>query len=167
MNLLEKSELEAQRARRVAALRELCQGEGVGDDVSQAQSAVAGALEIDPADVRRVLDEVDEVMPQDNQFLKAFFNAFYASDDGANLTGRRTSYLAKNPTISARTLMRYEAEGAELFVRQVELVEDFMRRQQEAESAEDAVRDLDIAALRERLDRLEARVAELEAKPAK
>lgn len=167
MNVLEKSELEAQRARRVAALRELCQGEGVdGNDEEAVVSRIADALELEKSQVRPMFSDLEDMMPNDNPFLGAFFNALFSHGDGQNLTARRQAYLTDNPSISARTLMRYEVEGAELFVRHVETVEDFRRRQQEAEAAEDAVRDLDIAVLRERLDKLEARVAELEAKPS-
>ena len=160
MDLMSKPEQDKLREERVAALRELCQGAGMDDSDPE---PLCRALNVSPDDLNELMDYVEQSLPDGNPFLDAFVNALQAQEGGPNLTQRRESYLKANGEISARTLMRYEQEGAAMFVRHVELAEEALRRERELQESEDASRDMDISVLRQRVTTLERQVEELTA----
>jgi hypothetical protein len=163
MGLIEKTEHDERRARRSEALREACRGAGIGyyDDAGDEalEKLMVAFGYADKGEFAALLDSTFEAAG-DNQFIAALGNAF-AYRDGMDLTRRRERYLTTNPGISARTLMRYEQEGIELLVRQIELAEETIQRQREFEESEDQARDMDLAALRQRVNDLEVVVRQL------
>lgn len=167
MTVIEKSGQEARRERCIAELRELCKGEGIdGETISSAPSdspemrRIFEYFEFDLKDAPRFIKLWMDSLPTDSVFTDAFFNALFA-DEGLNLTDRREKFLTKHGDISARTLMRYEIEGASIVVRHLEMAEDTLRREKEFQESEDAARDLDIATLRSRITDLETLVVQL------
>lgn len=160
MSLMEKSGQEVRRERCVADLRELCKGDGVDDtnpDDRPEFRKVFDYFDFEPADFPRFIQLWQKSIPEDNVFVQAFTNALFAHD-GLNLTERRGDFLEEHPDISARTLMRYEIEGANIFVRHLEMAEDTLRREKEFQQSEDAARDADMEALKRRVSELEQMV---------
>lgn len=148
-------QLEDSRRKRIDALRELCKGEGITDN-----KPLAEALGYEADKFKDVLAVIMEVLPNKNIYFEAFWNALGA-DEGKNLTLRRGDFLAANPDVkSARTLMRYEQEGVELFVKCVELAEEQLERRKVLDEEEEEARDIDIQVLRERVSKLEEVLAE-------
>ncbi|MBT8161424.1 MULTISPECIES: hypothetical protein [Arthrobacter] len=167
MTVMEKSGQEVRRERCITELRELCKGEGLEAETingspsdSPEMRRIFDYFEFDLKDAPRFIKLWMDSLPTDSVFTEAFFNALFA-DEGLNLTDRREKFLTKHGDISARTLMRYEIEGASIVVRHLEMAEDTLRREKEFQESEDAARDLDIATLRSRITDLETLVVQL------
>lgn len=157
MSLIEKSEIEELRDRRVNLLREVSQGEGLSPNEPEKTERL-----------REAFGGYDEDLL--DQFLEAAFDALGESPfasalrnaltyrEGMNLKDRREAFV-KEKGGSARNLMRYEVEGANLLVRQFEVIEDLYKRQQQFQDDEEDARDIDIRVLQERVSALEERLA--------
>ena len=155
-------QLEDKHRKRVEAIREMCKGEGLSREGGRGEETLLESLGegYDRKDFLGVMDLLEDLLPGDNVYIEAFMNALWGRD-GLNLTQRREDFLTKNGSISARTLMRYEQEGIDLFVKCLELAEDQFERRRELEEDEDTARDIDIQVLRERVSKLEKQVSDL------
>lgn len=141
--------------KRVELIRDLCTGEGLTDDlfVSRAEDfKVFGDYDVET--MKKLFSSTADMLPE-NPFTLALMNALEPSDDGKNLTERRLDYAEKHGTISSRTLIRHEQEGAELFVKFFDIAEGQYIRLKEEEESEDAARDADLEVMRRRLKKLE------------
>lgn len=153
-------------AKRVELIRDLCTGEGLMDEmyVSRADDfKVFGDYDVET--MAHLFETTAEMLPE-NPYTLALMNAIMPSD-GKNLTERRLDFAEKHGTISSRTLIRHEQEGAELFVKFFDIAEGQFLRMKEEEESEDAARDADLEVMRRRLKKLEdgallSRVADLE-----
>lgn len=154
-------------ARRVELIRDLCTGQGLTDElfVTRAEDfRVFGDYDVEV--IEKLFASTADMLPE-NPFTLALMNALQPSDDGKNLTERRLDYAEKHGTISSRTLIRHEQEGAELFVKFFDIAESQYLRLKEEEESEDAARDADLEVMRRRLKKIEdgallSRVADLE-----
>lgn len=152
----DKTEIDAKR---VELIRELCAGEGANTKARWVErksdlKALFGDYEDDL--LTDLIDAAFDAMPK-SPFKAALVNAWEAKD-GKNLTERRTDFLEENGSISYRTLIRHEQEGAELLVKYFDLVEAQYLKEQEEEASEDAARDADLEVMRRRLTKLESSI---------
>lgn len=141
--------------KRVELIRDLCTGEGVTEAVyaSRIDEIKAAFGDYDLDTLEELFDQTMETMP-DSPYKDALVNAWRPAG-GMNLTERRTDYAERIGSVSTRTLIRHEQEGAELFVKFYDIVEGQYRRLKEEEESDDAARDADIEVLRRRVNDLE------------
>lgn len=153
-------------AARVDLLRDVCTGLGLSEDLYIMRFEdfkVFGDYDIETLAV--LFGKTWDAMPE-SQYKSALENA-YEGRDGMNLTERRMDFAERHGSISTRTLIRHEQEGAELFVKYFDVVEAQYLKEREEEAGEDAARDADLEVMRRRLKKLEdgallSRVADLE-----
>ena len=141
--------------KRVELIRDLCTGEGVteGSFVERRNEITAAFGDYDVDTLEDLFDQTVETMP-DSPYKDALLNA-WRPVDGKNLTERRTDYAERVGSVSTRTLIRHEQEGAELFVKFFDIVEGQYKRLKKEEESDDAARDADIEVLRRRVSDLE------------
>lgn len=141
-------------AKRVELIRDLCTGTGFTDEVFVTRAEdfkVFGDYE--PEVMEYLFDSTAETLPE-SPYTMALLNALTPSG-GKNLSERRLDFAEKHGTISSRTLIRHEQEGAGLFVKFFDIVEAQYLRMKEEEESEDAARDADLEVMRRRLKKLE------------
>ena len=152
-----KAELDAKR---VELIRDLCAGEGATSTKFAERfedfRAVFGDYDMEL--LGNLFEAAVDAMPK-SQFKAALLNAWESRDD-MNLSERRMDYAEQHGSISTRTLIRHEQEGAELLVKYFDLVEAQYLREQEEAASDDAARDADMEVLRRRLKKLEVAVLE-------
>lgn len=159
MSLIEKSEIEELRDRRVNLLRELSQGEGLSPKEPEKLERLREAFGGYESDLFDEMMEAAFDALGESPFAAALKNALVYRE-GMNLKDRREAFVREKGG-SARNLMRYEVEGANLLVRQFEVIEDLWKRQQQFQDDEEDARDIDIRVLQERVSKLESLVGDL------
>jgi hypothetical protein len=148
--------------RRAQWLRDITQGEGV-TDMDKVLLMRDDWKEMFPVDDAEELESVLKYAVErdfDNPFVQAYANAFEGRREGEsgpwlNLTERRTSYLRENPSVSYRTLIRHEAEGAEVIARYVDAALRVLAEEKREPDASEGL-EIDLELLRQRVADLEA-----------
>lgn len=154
----EAGELET---RKVEVIRSLCQGYGVNKDtLIERSEELQTLLDGVPSDRwNDILETAFDLMPE-TPYTTALQNAFFANDEGENLTDRRNRYLKEQGNVTYRTLIRHEQEGAELYLKYLDIAKRFMEKAADGERIDDED-DPDMAVLRSRVSGLEKAVDRL------
>lgn len=150
--------LQSLEARKVEIVRSLCQGPGITERVLVERADDLELLldGVEPDSRWDVLTGAFQLMPE-SPFTDALLNALFAQDGNPNLTDRRNNFLKEKGNVTYRTLIRHEHEGAELYVKYLEIAKRFIDKVSAEDDALDE-EDPDVAVLRERVTALEEAV---------